>query len=123
MIEDIENERYPHDIQIVRVLQGKGDDDNPYAEDDAPVVDAEDVLYEGIGRIYTDTTTTGDANVDENKRKTSIPVRYDEWSNDDFPLDGDLIRCTIGSHTEEGIVKDCEADNNHTIVYWSLRRV
>lgn len=123
MIEDIENERYPHDITVVRVLQGKGDENNPFAEDEAPVVDAEDVLYDGIGRVYTDTTTTGDANVDENKRKASIPVRYDEWSEYDFPLDGDVIRCTIGNHTEEGVVKDCESDNNHTIVYWSLRRV
>lgn len=121
--EDINNERYPHDVKITRVLVGKGDEDNPFADNDAPVVDAEDVLYEGIGRVYTDTTTTGDSVVDENKRKCSIPVRFDEWSNYDFPLDGDTIDCTIGEHTEQGVVKDCEADNNHTIVYWSLRRV
>lgn len=124
MLEEVtENERYPHDVVITRVIPGRGDEDNPFAEDDAPVVDAEDVLYDGIGRVYTDTTTTGDAQVDENKRKVSIPVRFDEWGEEDFPLDGDLIECRIGNHTEHGIVKDCEADNNRTVVYWSLRRV
>lgn len=120
---DIENERYPHDVEIVRVVPGKGSDDNPYADDDAPLTDAEEILYTGIGRVYTDTTTVGDSRVDENKRKASIPVRFDEWSEEDFPLDGDLIRCTIGNYKEEGIVKDCEGDNDRTVVYWSLRRV
>lgn len=121
--DEIENERYPHDVEIVRIIPGRGSDDNPFAEGCAPLVDAEDVLYIGIGRVYTDTTTTGDNMVDENKRKVSIPVRFDEWSECDFPLDGDIIRCRIGDHTEEGIVKDCEGDNNRTVVYWSLRRV
>lgn len=120
---DIENERYPHEVMIVRVIPGKGTTDNPFADDNSPLVDAEEVLYDGIGRIYTDTTTTGDKNVDENKRKASIPVRFDEWCKCDFPLDGDIIRCRIGNHTEEGIVADCEGDNNRTVVYWSLRRV
>lgn len=123
MQEEIENERYPHEVRIVRVIPGKRTDDNPFSDGGAPLADVEDVLYDGIGRIYTDTTTTGDSRVDENKRKASIPVRYDEWCDCDFPLDGDIIRCRIGSHTEEGIVKDCEGDNNRTVVYWELRRV
>ncbi len=121
--QEFDNERYPHDVKITRVIPGRGEDDNPFADDESPVVDVEDVLYEGIGRVYTDTTTTGNATVDENKRKCSIPVRFDEWNEGDFPLDGDTIECVIGKHTEQGIVKDCEADNNRTVVYWSLRRV
>lgn len=110
-------------MQIVRATAGRKTEDNPFAEAGAPLVDAEDVLYDGIGRVYTDTTTTGDSRVDENKRKASIPVRFDEWGECDFPLDGDIIRCKIGNHTEEGMVKDCEGDNNRTVVYWQLRRV
>lgn len=120
---DIENERYPHEVTILRVIPGKGTAGNPFSDDNSPLADVEEVLYDGIGRAYTDTTTTGDKNVDENKRKASIPVRFDEWSECDFPMDGDTIRCSVGDHTEEGIVKDCETDNNRTVVYWSLRRM
>lgn len=121
--ENIRNPRYPHLIRIVRVIPGKGDEDNPFADDDADVEDKEIVIYEGMGRSYTDTTTEGDKNVDENKRKASIPVRYDEWDADRCPLDGDVIYSTVGNNTEKGMVKDCEPDNNRTVVYWDFTRV
>ena len=98
--------------------------DDPFADDDAPVgEDKEIILYYGEGRSYTDTTTEGDKNVDQNKRKASIPVRYDEWDADRCPLDGDTIYSTVGNNTEVGMVKDCEPDNNRTVVYWNLTRV
>ena len=115
--ENIRNQRYPHLIKIVRKVIGKSDTDDPFADDDAPVgEDEEIVLYYGEGRSYTDTTTVGDKYVDQNKRKASIPVRYDEWGADRCPLDGDTIYATIGNNTEVGIVKDCEPDNNRTVV-------
>lgn len=112
---EIINDRYPHDIKIVRILEN----DDPFSDGSGEEI----VLYEGMGRSYTDTTTEGDKNVDENKRKASIPVRYDEWDAGRKPLDGDTIYVTIGSNTEVGMVKDCESDNNRTVVYWNLRRV
>lgn len=120
---DIDNRRYPHEIRITRVTPGRASVDNPFADASAPVDDVVDVLYDGDGRSFTDTTTEGDKNVDENKRKASIPVRFDEWSNGQKPLDGDLIHVTIGENVEDGIVYDCESDNNRTLVYWTLRRV
>ena len=121
---NIRNPRYPHTIKIVRVLVGKADENDPFADDDAKVSeDTEIVIYEGEGRSYTDTTTEGGKNVDENKRKASIPVRYDEWDADRCPLDGDMIYSTVGNNTEVGMVKDCEPDNNRTVVYWDFTRV
>ena len=122
--ENIRNPRYPHHIKIVRKVVGKSDPDDPFADDNAPVVeDKEIILYNGEGRSYTDTTTVGDKYVDQNKRKASIPVRYDEWGAGRCPLDGDTIYATIGNNTEVGIVKDCEPDNNRTVVYWEYIRV
>lgn len=122
--ENIRNPRYPHLIKIVRKIVGKSDPDDPFADDDAPVgEDKEIILYNGEGRSYTDTTTVGDKYVDQNKRKASIPVRYDEWGAGRCPLDGDTIYATIGNNTEVGIVKDCEPDNNRTVVYWEYIRV
>ena len=122
--ENIRNQRYPHLIKIVRKVIGKSDTDDPFADDDAPVgEDEEIVLYYGEGRSYTDNTTVGDKYVDQNKRKASIPVRYDEWGAGRCPLDGDTIYATIGNNTEVGIVKDCEPDNNRTVVYWEYIRV
>ena len=121
---NIRNPRYPHTIKIVRVLVGKADENDPFADDDAKVgEDTEIVIYEGEGRSYTDTTTEGGKNVDENKRKASIPVRYDEWDADRCPFDGDMIYATVGNNTEVGMVKDCEPDNNRTVVYWDFTRV
>ncbi len=108
----------------MRMIVGKTDPSDPFADDDAPVgYDEEIVIYEGEGRSYTDTTTEGDKYVDQNKRKASIPVRYDEWVAGKCPLDGDTIYATVGNNTEKGIVKDCEPDNNRTVVYWNLTRV
>lgn len=112
---NIINERYPHKIRIVRKVEA----DDPFSE----ASDEEIVLYEGKGRSYTQTTTEGDKTVDENKRKASIPVRFDEWDEGRQPLDGDTIFATIGKNTEVGIVKDSEPDNNRTVVYWDYRRV
>ncbi len=123
IVEKTSNPRYPHTIKVVRVTPGKGDEDNPFADDDVSVDDVEEVLYEGIGRSYTDTTTEGGSNVDENKRKASIPIRFDEWGEGKVPLDGDTIYATVGNNTEKGMVKDCEPDNNRTVIYWDLRRV
>ena len=121
---NIRNPRHPHTIKIVRVLVSKADENDPFADDDAKVSeDTEIVIYEGEGRSYTDTTTEGGKNVDENKRKASIPVRYDEWDADRCPLDGDMIYSTVGNNTEVGMVKDCEPDNNRTVVYWDFTRV
>ena len=122
--ENIRNQRYPHLIKIVRKVVGKSDPDDPFADDAAPVgEDKEIILYNGEGRSYTDTTTVGDEYVDQNKRKASIPVRYDEWGAGRCPLDGDTIYAAIGNNTEVGIVKDCEPDNNRTVVYWEYIRV
>lgn len=115
---DIINERYPHTVKIVRIIKEYNEDD-PFSEG----VDKEETIYIGKGRSFTDTTTEGDKNVDENKRKSSIPVRYDEWDDGRKPLDGDTIISTVGNNTEVGIVKDCESDNNRTLVYWNFRRV
>lgn len=115
---EIINKRYPHIVKITRKVLDEGVD--PFAEDAKVKVE---VLYEDVGRSFTDTTTDGDKNVDENKRKVSIPVRYDEWGAGKQPLDGDIIEVFIGENREIGMVKDSEPDNNRTIVYWNYRRV
>lgn len=117
---EIINKRYPHVVKIMRKGIGEGIEDDPFAEDVEPETE---VLYEGEGRSFTDTTTEGDKWVDENKRKASIPVRYDEWGAGKQPLDGDEIEVLIGNNREVGIIKDSEPDNNRTLVYWNFRRV
>lgn len=144
LIEEIVNPRYPHEIKIVRKAkrvvekETEGgtpvDSNDPLADQDAKplagggttetiVEDYEDTLYEGEGRSYTDTTTNGDGKVDRNKRKASIPVRYDEWDAGRKPLDGDTIYATVGENTEIGMIRDCEPDNNRSVVYWDFVRV
>lgn len=108
----IDNKRYPHYIRIVRKEVGdwlSGGEES------------ETVIYEGVGRSYTDTTTTGDAKVDTNRRKCSIPVRYDEWS-ELVPMSGDIVYVTKANISEEWEVKDFEPDNNRSVVYGEFNR-
>ena len=122
IVDEIINDRYPHGILIRRVVPGRVDAENPFS-DSASLEDVEAVVYDGEGRSFTDTTTEGNNYIDENKRKASIPVRYDGWCEGCYPLDGDMIEVRIGAHVETGIITDCEGDNNRTVVYWKLRRV
>lgn len=123
--ERILNPRYPHRIRIVRRninASNNGDPEDPLFVNDEDA-DEETVLYEGAGRSFTDTTTTGTSDVAVNRRKASIPVRFDEWASGMKPLNGDTIYATVGSCQEIGMVRDCESDNNRTLVYWDLTRV
>lgn len=133
--EFINNPRYPHQIRIVRISPTQPNNvSTPISgnEDPFAVVDenqtqcqcGKDItLYEGEGRSFTDTTTNGMGQVDVNKRKASIPVRYDKWAKGRVPLDGDTIFAVVGNNTEVGRVRDCEPDNDRTIVYWEFVRV
>ena len=134
--EVISNPRYPHTIKIVRILEevvpvenaSEIEDEDPFASNETsnPQTKTEReevILYEGCGRSFTDTTTNGMGKVDINKRKASIPVRYDKWEASRQPLDGDTIHVIICFNTEDGRVRDSEPDNDRTIVYWELVRV
>lgn len=110
--EEIVNPRYPHLITITRK---SGDE---WLSDTSETTT---IIYEGEGRSYTDTTTTGDGSVDSNKRKASIPVRFDEW-NGLVPESGDILTVVKGSITEQWEVKDFEPDNNRSVVYGEMNR-
>lgn len=121
--EIIDNPRYPHHIMIIRKVI-----DDWLSEGDGE--ESEVVIYEGPGRSYTDTTTTGDSVIDSNKRKASIPMRFSDWvaqgeTEDNgplIPMSGDMLFVTKGSITEEWEVKDFEPDNNRSVVYGQLNR-
>lgn len=121
--EIIDNPRYPHHIMIIRKVVGEW-----LSEGDGE--ESEVVIYEGLGRSYTDTTTTGDSVIDSNKRKASIPMRFSDWvaqgeTEDNgplIPMSGDMLFVTKGSITEEWEVKDFEPDNNRSVVYGQLNR-
>lgn len=137
----IDNPQYPHDILIYRVTTKRTtddgsdtstvvDEDDPFAESGTTteggttttISEDKEIIYQGKGMSYTDTTTTGDGKVEENKRKISIPVRYDKWQGK-WPLDGDTVEVTMGNVKEKGTVKDFEPDNFRSVVYWELLRV
>lgn len=108
----VNNPRYPHSIKIVRrELPGRYSNGEP----------EEHIVYEGMGRSYTDTTTTGNAKVDLNKRKASIPVRFDKWKGL-VPTSGDILIVVKGNITEEWEVKDFEPDNNRSVIYGEYNR-
>ena len=121
----VKNDRYPHYIRIIRKVEKSwlDDDDNvvDVAGSEETQDDGETVVYEGKGRSYTETTTTGDKKVDTNKRKASIPVRFDEWSTL-VPMSGDILYVTKGNITEQWEVKDFEPDNNRSVVYGEMNR-
>lgn len=112
----VNNPRYPHYIRIIRKVE-----DDWLSEESEESQSGELTVFAGPGRSYTDTTTTGDKKVDTNKRKASIPIRFDHW-NTLVPMSGDILYVTKGSITEEWEVKDFEPDNDRSVVYGELNR-
>ena len=115
----ISNPRYPHYIKIVRKAVSDWLDDEE--------TEQEFIVYAGPGRSFTDTTTTGDKKVDINKRKCSIPVRFDVWGIEAdsvklIPMSGDIVYVTKGNIHEEWQVKDFEPDNDRSVVYGEMNR-
>lgn len=122
----IDNPRYPHCIRILR-SRPETESNNPLARQLSE--DVEYVIYDGRGRSFTDTTTDGDNQVDRNKRKASIPMRFDRWGplgegcgDILYPKDGDTIIVKMGNVFEYGRVKDFEPDNDRSIIYWEYVR-
>lgn len=118
-----DNPRYPHTVRITRLQLSDEFSENEMAET---------VIYDGCGRGYTDTTTNGNE-VDVNKRKASIPMRYDMWGDcchvynsfevdKPYPMDGDILTIQMGNVVEEWKIRDCEPDNNRSIIYAELNR-
>ena len=105
---NIRNLRYPHTIKIVRVLVGKADENNPFADDDAKVgEDTEIVIYEGEGRSYTDTTTEGGT-------ITVLAANYGVRDSESVSITGgdlavtagnDGIKSTVADKAEKGFVE------------------
>lgn len=123
--EKIDNPRYPHHITIVRKVY------RDWLSESSSSSDGDLIVYDGVGRSYTDTTTTGNARVDSNKRKASIPMRFDKWPQNTtassqetklFPMSGDLLYVTKGNISEEWEVKDFEPDNDRSVVYGEMNR-
>ena len=109
--EVIDNPRYPHVITLTH---------RTYSDDPFSDAYTDEVLYQGIGRSYTDTTTVGDTKVVTNRRKISIPMRFDKWEG--AVMAGDLVDIQMGNIHEYGLVTDFEPDNNRTVVYWDYTR-
>lgn len=103
----IVNKQFPHVIEITRNV----DSGDPFN-----TTDTEKVIYNGIGRSFTSTTTDGNGKVITNSRQASIPVKFDEWNEP--VLNKDIIKVTMGNITETGVVLDMSANNGTTTIYW-----
>lgn len=121
----IDNPRFPHYIRIIRKVVSDWLDSERSEE--------EFVVYAGPGRSYTDTTTTGDSKVDTNRRKCSIPMRFDAWGRTSVPvsegrdeplvpMSGDMVYVIKGGIREEWEVKDFEPDNDRSVIYGEHNR-
>lgn len=103
----IDNERFPHVVKITRNT-GSNDPFNSTA--------TEKVLYNGIGRSFSSTTTDGNGKVITNSRQVSLPLKFNEWTEP--ILNNDIIKVTIGNLSETGMILDMAANNGTTTIYW-----
>lgn len=116
MSKSVTNKRFPHHIKVYG-LQVNGGDDDPFTK-----ANQRKIVYKGVGRSFTDTTTTGDGKVIVNRRKASIPKVYSDFSDTNVILPDYMIEVTIGGYTEIGFVKDVEAGTMGTNIIWELSR-
>jgi transcription antitermination factor NusG len=108
----IKNPRFPHTCKIYRVVTTKARvSDDPNMDEDNTEQTTEKVLYEGKCRSYDHDSTSDKGEVITQVRDLALPVRQDEWTEDNVPKKGDFVEVNKGAFKEWGTVIDPRPNN------------
>lgn len=104
---------FPHFVKVYRIV----------IDDEFEGTKHEELIYKGICRSFTNTTTDGDSKLVTNMRKTAIPIPDREMAQP--ILAGDIIEVWKGKEyniKEYGKVTDFKSANFGTEIFWLYGR-
>ena len=146
----VNNPRFPHTCRILRRPESDPMSDQPGTVTDAPqpddpMVDENEqdneqqtqeqqetsseeqseeviVLYEGVCRGYNRDTTSDNGGVNASYRNLALPLKQDEWTEQNIPREGDKIELHKFGYTEYGQIIDIRPSNLGTHILWKYVR-
>ena len=143
----INNPRFPHRCRILRYAatepmedQANVSDYDPMADDpladeledtDGESLDGETaenptqgvtVIYEGECRSDNRDTISDNGEVIASYRTLALPLKQDEWTEDNIPMEGDKIELQRFGYKEYGLVIDKRPSNLGTHILWKYVR-
>lgn len=148
----INNPRFPHTCRILRYPDTEAMEDQPPVSDtnvedpmaDDPMADEVEqnvnqensdpqeetpteekkykVLYEGVCRGFNRDTTSDNGDVNTSYRTLALPLKQDEWTDENIPREGDRIELYRFGYTEYGEVIDRRPSNLGTHLLWKYVR-
>jgi len=141
----VNNPRFPHTCRILRRPESDPmsdqpgtvtDDpmtDNPMADEEEQEVEQQNqeqqepssevvVLYEGVCRGYNRDTTSDNGDVNASYRNLALPLKQDEWTEQNIPREGDKIELHKFGYTEYGQIIDIRPSNLGTHILWKYVR-
>jgi hypothetical protein len=80
------------------------------------------VLYEGPCRGYNRDTTSDNGGVNASYRNLALPLKQDEWTEQNIPREGDKIELHKFGYTEYGQIIDIRPSNLGTHILWKYVR-
>ena len=141
----VNNPRFPHTCCILRRPESDPmsdqpgtvtDDpmtDNPMADEEEQEIEQQNqeqqepssevvVLYEGVCRGYNRDTTSDNGDVNASYRNLALPLKQDEWTEQNIPREGDKIELHKFGYTEYGQIIDIRPSNLGTHILWKYVR-
>ena len=143
------NPRFPHSCRIIRyaatepmedqanvseydpmaddpLADDTGETDNAdQAEGDTEKTNLPDgvtVIYEGICRSDNRDTISDNGDVIASYRTLALPLKQDEWTEENVPQEGDKIELQRFGYKEYGLVIDKRPSNLGTHILWKYVR-
>lgn len=145
----IKNPRFPHHCRILRYaatepMQDQSNVYDPMADDDpmsdelteendnadpeegdtekTELPEGVTVIYDGICRSDNRDTISDNGEVIASYRTLALPLKQDEWTEENIPLEGDKIELQRFGYKEYGMVIDKRPSNLGTHILWKYVR-
>lgn len=137
----VHNPRFPHTCRIIRPVTPEPFPDEPESNSSSPFDESDEtqenaepqdvpsesgdegtVLYEGICRGYNRDTTSDNGDVHSSYRMLALPLKQDEWTQENIPRAGDRLELQRFGYAEYGQVLDITPSNLGTHLLWKYVR-
>lgn len=110
------NPRFPHTCKITRAVN-----DDPM-EDEFNEAVLNKMVYEGECRAFNRDTVSDNGDVVTSYRKLALPLKQDEWTEENVVREGDRIEVQKFGFVERGVVVDIYPSNLGTHLIWKYAR-
>ncbi|MDY2642233.1 MAG: hypothetical protein SOW01_07650 [Mediterranea sp.] len=111
------NPRFPHSCKITRAVN-----DNPLEDEFSNGAVLSKTVYDGECRAFNRDTVSDNGDVVTSYRKLALPLKQDEWTEENVVKAGDRVEVQKFGFIERGVVVDIYPTNLGTHIIWKYAR-